>query len=90
MAEPPQLTHLRAQWRAAMRGRRLPVSQDMLYQLLASVPAQATQALVIFPEGSSYRCKWIGLTAEEAAEALYQCADMVVDQRLKPRPLRPK
>lgn len=81
--DPPRLTHLRATWRAAMRGRRLPVAQDMLYQLLASVPSQAEEAIVIYPcEDGTFACRWIGMNAERAARTLYAMADGVVNEKI--------
>jgi hypothetical protein len=57
----------------------------MLYQLLAAVPAQADQAIAIFPGSDGlWRCKWIGLTDQQAASVLYQMADGVVDQKIPP------
>lgn len=59
------------------------MAQDMLYQLLASVPAQAEEAIVIFPgEGGLHTCRWIGMDAERAARTLYATADGVVNEKI--------
>lgn len=81
--DPPRLTPLRATWCAALRGRRLPVAQDMLYQLLASVPSQASEAIVIYPcADGTFACRWIGMDAERAARTLYAIADGVVNEKI--------
>lgn len=65
------------------------MTEDVLYTLLATVPAKATRVLVVFEEKDGFRCKWIGLTAEEAATALYGMADGIVDQKIPSRAWKP-
>lgn len=66
------------------------MAQDMLYQLLASVPAQAGEAIVIFPDADGlHTCRWIGMDAERAAMALYAMADKIVDEKIPPRQWAP-
>lgn len=57
---------------------------DLIYRLLAKVPADADRAVVIFPEGKQTAVQWIGMTAEQVAELLYQMADEIVDRRIPP------
>lgn len=67
------------------------MAEDMLYQLLAAVPPKATRAIVIFPDPTTgrWQCRWTGVDPPDVAEALYQCADQVIDERVvAPRPLR--
>lgn len=59
------------------------MAQDMLYQLLASVPSQATEAIVIYRcEDGTFACKWIGMDAERAARTLYAMADGVANEKI--------
>lgn len=59
------------------------MAQDMLYQLLASVPSQASEAIVIYPcEDGTFACRWIGMGAERAARTLYATADGVVNEKI--------
>lgn len=61
------------------------MSEDMLYQLLATVPANATHAMVVYRDGNTLAVKWIGMTPEQVAELLYRAADLVVTERIPPR-----
>lgn len=76
---------IRAKWRAAMRGKR--ASSD-LEQLFAEAPPATGRAIFIYPTGvpGEYACRWVGLTAAQAASALYQMADQVIDQKVAPDP----
>ena len=66
------------------------MAQDMLYQLLASVPAEATEAIVIFPDADGlHACRWMGMDAERAALTLYAMADRVVAEKIPPKPWKP-
>lgn len=82
-SQAPRLNHLCAEWRAAMRGRRLTVPEDMLYQLLAKVPPKAVHALVVFIDDDGVTCvRWMGYSPEAAAMTLYAMADEIIRQRV--------
>lgn len=58
-----------------------------LHHLLAHVPATATQAIAIYPDTDGlHACRWVGMTAEQATSVLYQMADAIVAQKIKPDP----
>ena len=65
------------------------MSDDMLYTLLAKVPAGAGSAIVIYPDGDGFRCAWMGLDAEDVARTLYAMGDRVVDEKIPAKPWKP-
>ena len=78
---------LRAKWRAAMRGKSAP-DGSTLDQLFAEAPPATDQAIFIYPTGvpGEMACRWVGISATQAANVLYQMADQVIDQKVAPDP----
>ena len=56
-------------------------------RMLRGVPT-TDRAIVIFPQGSEAGCRWLGYSAEEVANHLYQIADALVEHRIPPRHIR--
>ena len=42
--------------------------------------AEWDRAIVVFPKGSQSGCRFLGMSAEQTAETLYQVADAIVAQ----------
>lgn len=55
-----------------------------LAQLATSV-TDATEGVLVYPtKDGDWACRYVGMTAEQAAEMLYRMADNIVDQKIPP------
>lgn len=63
------------------------MSQGLRDAMVAKLPTSAAKMIVLYPSPDNpggLSALWYGLTDEQVAEALYQMADLVVDQRIPP------
>jgi hypothetical protein len=56
------------------------MSPEEAVRLLLARAEGADRVVLLYPRGDQTACAWYGMSAEQAAEHLYQCADEIVRQ----------
>jgi hypothetical protein len=57
-----------------------PMSPDEAVRLLLARAEGADRVVLLYPRGDQTACSWYGMSAEQAVEHLYQCADEILRQ----------